>query len=179
MANNPRTQLGSSIRDSGATPRARRRSEHRLAQFRRERIVLLTAHPGGGDSNSKALSDVPKSPNSAHHLDERREPERSKAEPNLWRTNSLQHGCFFSWPNSAANSAKFRPSKPKGSPGFESPSLRHRVPIATNFPRKSLNSARQRVLLLASGRGENHLSVDDALFAAKVSMGKFGATVWA
>src|SRR5713101_7956063 len=66
----------------------------------------------------------------------------------------------------------------KGSRGFESPPLRHRVPISRNFPRKSLNSARQRVLLLASGRGENHFSVDDALFAAKVSMGKFGATVW-
>jgi hypothetical protein len=56
--------------------------------------------------------------------------------------------------------------------------LRQRVPISRNFPRKSLNSARQRVLLLASGRGENHFSVDDALFTAKVSMGKFGATVW-
>jgi hypothetical protein len=43
---------------------------------------------------------------SAHHLDERREPERSKTEPNLWRTTSLQHGCFFSEPNSAPNSVE-------------------------------------------------------------------------
>src|ERR1019366_4096784 len=35
---------------------------------------------------------------------ERREPERAEEEPNLRRTYSLQHGCFYSVPNRAPNS---------------------------------------------------------------------------
>jgi hypothetical protein len=75
--------------------------------------------------------------------------------------------------------AELRPSNPKESREFEFTPLRHRVPISRNFPRKSRDSARQRRLLLASGRGENLFSVDDARFGAKVSAGKFWATVWA
>src|ERR1039458_7119957 len=67
------------------------------------------------------------SPYSAHHPSERREPERSEAEPNPRRRNSLQHGCFYSRRIVRQTRAEFRPSNPEGSRGFESAPLRHTV----------------------------------------------------
>ena len=68
---------------------------------------------------------------------------------------------------------------PEGSRGFESPSLRQAVPISRYSPLESLNSARQRLISNVNGSGENHIPANDARFAPKVSVGKFGATVWA
>jgi hypothetical protein len=42
---------------------------------------------------------------------ERREPERSEAEPNPRRTNSLQHGCFYSGGMVRQTRAEFRPGE--------------------------------------------------------------------
>jgi hypothetical protein len=75
------------------------------------------------------------------------------AEPGLRRT-----------PGTRVNSKGFR--------GFESPPLRHRVPISENTWLESLNSPRQRALLHVSSSGENHLPAGDAQFAAKISVGK-------
>src|ERR1019366_5122370 len=74
---------------------------------------------------------------------------------------------------------ELRPSNPEGSRGFESPPLRHPVPITRYFPLESPNSARQRLISNVNGSGENHIPANDARFASKVSAGKFGATVWA
>ena len=67
----------------------------------------------------------------------------------------------------------------KGSRGFESPPLRHRVPVLANSLLESLNSPPQRPHLQICGSGETHFPAGDAQFAAKISVGKFGATVWA
>jgi hypothetical protein len=57
--------------------------------------------------------------------------------------------------------------------------IRQPVLISRYSPLESLNSARQRLISYVNGSGENHLPANDARFAAKVSVGKFGATVWA
>jgi hypothetical protein len=67
----------------------------------------------------------------------------------------------------------------EGSRGFESSPLRHRVLISGYSPLESPNSPRQRLLLHVGGRGETHFPEGDGQFVAKVSVGKFGATVWA
>ena len=55
--------------------------------------------------------------------------------------------------------------------------LRHRVPISRATSPESPNTPRQRLLLYVCGSGENHFPEDDGQFAAKVSVGNFGATV--
>jgi hypothetical protein len=57
-------------------------------------------------------------------------------------------------------------------------SLANRVPISGDTPAESPNSPRQRPLSQICGRGENRFPAGDAQFAAKISVGKFGATVW-
>src|ERR1019366_6547490 len=61
---------------------------------------------------------------------------------------------------------------------FESPPLRQAVLISRYSPLESPNSARQRLISNVGGSGENRFSARDAQFAAKISVGKFGATVW-
>ena len=68
--------------------------------------------------------------------------------------------------------ANFSEIKVKQDREFESPLLRHRVPISENTWLESLNSPRQRALLHVRGSGENHFPAGDAQFAAKISVGK-------
>jgi hypothetical protein len=112
-------------------------------------------------------------------LANRRGPERAETKPNPRRTNSLQHGCFYSGRIVRQTRTEFLLSGPEGSRGFESAPLRQAVPISRYSPLESPNSARQRLLSTVNGSGENHIPANDARFASKVSAGKFGATVWA
>ena len=68
--------------------------------------------------------------------------------------------------------ANFSEIKVKQDREFESPLLRHRVPILENTWLESQNSPRQRALLHVCGGGENHLPAGEAQFAAKISVGK-------
>src|ERR1039458_4813356 len=56
--------------------------------------------------------------------------------------------------------------------------IRHRVSISGDTSPESPKSPRQRRHLQMCGSGENHLQLGHAQFAAKISVGKFGATVW-
>src|ERR1035437_9573626 len=94
-------------------------------------------------------------------------------------SDSLRRGSFCSGRIVRQTRVEFRPSNPEGSRGFESAPLRHRVLISRYFPLESPNSARQRFISNFNGSGENHIPENDARFASKVSVGKFGATVWA
>jgi hypothetical protein len=72
----------------------RRRREHRLVQFRRERVELPTARPGGGDSSSKPSSDVRRNQIPRVRLaneGNRRDPKQSRipGEQNLSRTDAF------------------------------------------------------------------------------------------
>jgi len=86
---------GSSIRDRAShCARRRRRREHRLVQFRRERVELPTARPGGGDSSSKPSSDVRRNQIPRVRLaneGNRRDPKQSRipGEQNLSRTDAF------------------------------------------------------------------------------------------
>src|SRR5260370_20453948 len=73
----------------------------RARAIERDKVELLIAHPGGGDSNSKPSSDVRLSPSSEHQHNERWVPERSGAEPVSGEQVLPQLGCLFSGPNSA------------------------------------------------------------------------------
>jgi hypothetical protein len=55
--------------------------------------------------------------------------------------------------------------------------IRHRVPISGDTSLGSPKSPPQRPHLQMRGRGEKSLSSSDGQFAAKISVGKFGATV--
>ena len=123
--------------------------------------------------------DVPHHNNSSHRPGERSEPERAETEPNPRRTNSLQHRCFYSGRIVRQTRVEFRPLNPEGSRELESAPLRQAVPISRYSPLESPNSARQRLISNVNGSGENHIPANDARFASKVSVGKFGATVWA
>ena len=57
--------------------------------------------------------------------------------------------------------------------------FRYRVPICGDTPSRSPKSPPQRPHLQMCGRGENHIQADDVQFAGRISVGKFGATVWA
>jgi hypothetical protein len=57
--------------------------------------------------------------------------------------------------------------------------IRQPVLISRYSPPESPNSARQRLISNVSGSGADHIPANGAQFAAKVSVGKFGATVWA
>src|SRR5258708_38183069 len=59
----------------------------------------------------------------------------------------------------------------KGSRGFESPPLRHRVPISGDTSLGSPKSPPQRPHLQICGRGEKSLSSSDGQFAPKISVG--------
>ena len=111
-------------------------------------------------------------------LANRRGPERAETKPNPRRTNSLQHGCFYSGRIVRQTRTEFLLSGPEGSRGFESAPLRDPVLVSGDSPLKLLNSPRQRRHLQMCGSGENHLQLGHAQFAAKISVGKFGATVW-
>jgi hypothetical protein len=60
---------------------------------------------------------------------------------------------------------------------FELTALRHRVPISGDTSLESPKSPPQRLDLQIFGRGETHFPAGEAHFAAKVSVGKFRATV--
>jgi hypothetical protein len=60
---------------------------------------------------------------------------------------------------------------------FEFSSLRYRVPISGDTPFKSAKSPPQRRHLQLCGCGESHFQVGDIQFAARISVGEFGATV--
>jgi hypothetical protein len=82
----------------GTPPRANRRVE----------VESLTAPPqGGGDSNFKPSSDVRRHQIPRISLAN----EGNRREPNLRRTNSLQHGCFYSGRIVGQPWAEFRPYK--------------------------------------------------------------------
>src|ERR1039458_7985695 len=96
------------------------------------------------------------SPYSAHHPSERREPERSEAEPNPRRRNSLQHGCFYSRRIVRQTRAEFRPSNPEGSRGFESAPLRHTVWHVSLLFGEAMKSARGARFMRGGGTRECH-----------------------
>ncbi len=62
---------------------------------------------------------------------------------------------------------------------FESAPLRQRVPISSNSSPESSKSPPPRARLQTCGSGERHRVAGDSRFAARISVGKFGATVWA
>ena len=61
---------------------------------------------------------------------------------------------------------------------FKPTSLRHRVFFSQYRALELPNNARQRRLSHAGGSGETQFPQCDWQFAAKISVGKFGATVW-
>jgi hypothetical protein len=62
---------------------------------------------------------------------------------------------------------------------FEFILLRHRVPISGDISSESRKSPPQRPHLQMFGRGESYFTAGDGQFAARISVGKFRATVWA
>ena len=62
--------------------------------------------------------------------------------------------------------------------GFESLPLRHRVLISQYRALELPNNARQRRLSHVGGSGDDQFPEGDGQFAAKISVGEFGATVW-
>ena len=68
--------------------------------------------------------------------------------------------------------------KSEGSRRFESAVVRHRVLISQYRALELPNNARQRRLSHVGGSGENQFPEGDGQLAAKISVGKLGATVW-
>src|SRR5271170_2313986 len=112
--------------NSVATPRRRQR-EHRLVQFRRDRVELLTARPKRRRfelQNLRLLFNVNNSAASNRRSKGARE---TKSAAESRRKNSLQQGCCYSGRIVRQTRVEFRPLNPEGSRGFESAPLRHSV----------------------------------------------------
>src|ERR1039458_5087568 len=118
------------------------------------------------------------SPYSAHHPSERREPERSEAEPNPRRRNSLQHGCFYSRRIVRQTRAEFRPSNPEGSRGFESVPLRTRVSDAEKIAVCVAKCLRARRFLSPKSRREMSIDDDVGPFGKILSVSIFWRGLW-